>query len=145
MNLPGSTFTIRASSSTAASIMLRAGWRDITCVPIDATVHPMLTPELIRRATDGRRTAAARYLQRFAQPGFPMWDEIAAAVLLDRSVATATSRLALDIATDHGAGYGATLSWPSGGGPGLGEPEVTVVHAIDEARLEDLFVRLMHG
>jgi inosine-uridine nucleoside N-ribohydrolase len=127
----------------AASIMLRAGWRDITCVPIDATVRPMLTTGLVQRATDGGRTAAARYLGRFAKVGYPMWDEIAAAVLLDRTVATATSRLALDIATDHGAGYGATLSWTAGGGPGLGEPDVTVVHAIDPAKLEELFVRLM--
>jgi inosine-uridine nucleoside N-ribohydrolase len=129
----------------AASIMLRAGWRHITCVPLDATVCPILTPELVHRATTGSRTPAARYVARFARPGYPMWDEIAAAFMLDRTIATATSRVAMDIATDHGAGYGATLSWPSGRGPGLGEPEITVVHAIDEARLEDMFVRLMQG
>jgi len=127
----------------AASIMLRAGWREITCVPLDATVRPTLTPELVRRATAGGERPAARYLARFARTGYPMWDEIAAAVMLDRTIATATSRLAMDIATDHGAGYGATFSWPAGDGPGLGEPDVTVVHAIDEAKLEEMFVRLM--
>jgi inosine-uridine nucleoside N-ribohydrolase len=127
----------------AASIMLRAGWRKITCVPLDVTVRPRLTPELVQRATTGTPGAAARYLGRFAQTGFPMWDEIAAAVLLDATVATRTAQRALDLALDRGAAYGATLSWPAGAGPGLGEPDVTVVQAIDEARLDALFLELM--
>lgn len=127
----------------AASIMLRAGWRKITCVPLDVTVRPRLTPDLVQRATAGAPGAAARYVGRFAQTGFPMWDEIAAAVLLDAKVATRTVRLAVDIALDRGAAYGATLSWPAGAGPGLGEPEVHVVQAIDEARLDALFMELM--
>jgi inosine-uridine nucleoside N-ribohydrolase len=127
----------------AASIMLRAGWRKITCVPLDVTVRPRLTPELVHRATAGAAGPAARYLGRFAQTGFPMWDEIAATVLIDPTIATRTTRLALDIGLDRGASYGATLSWPAGAGPGLGEPDVTVVQAIDEARLDAWFVALM--
>ena len=128
----------------AASIMLRAGWKNITCVPLDATVNTQLTPELIARATHGAANfAVADYLARFASVGFPMWDEVAAAVLLDHRIATNTSWFAVDIATDHGAGYGATLSWPSGAGPGLGEPDVNVVRAIDMARFEAMFVEMM--
>ena len=126
----------------AASIMLRAGWKNITCVPLDATVNTKLTPELAQRASAGD-SPAARFLARFAGVGYPMWDEIAAAVLLDSRLATNTSWVALDIATDHGAGYGATLSWPPGGGPGLGEPDVNVVRAIDAAQFEAMFVALM--
>ncbi len=126
----------------AASIMLRAGWKNLTCIPLDATVEPRLTAELVARAT-AADTPAARYLKKFAGLGFPMWDEIAAAVLLDRHLATDTAWLAMDIATDPGAGYGATLSWPPGGGPGLGEPAVTGGRAIDRARFEALFVALM--
>ncbi|MEO6245650.1 MAG: nucleoside hydrolase [Opitutaceae bacterium] len=126
----------------AASIMLRAGWKNITCVPLDVTVNTKLTPELAERASAGD-SLAARYLARFAGVGYPMWDEIAAAILLDSRLATNTSWVALDIAIDHGAGYGATLSWPPGGGPGLGEPDVNVVRAIDPARFEKLFVELM--
>ena len=48
-----------------------------------------------------------------------------------------------DIEVDHGASYGATLSWAAGGGPGLGEPDVTVVRRIDVPRLEELFVSLL--
>ncbi len=39
-------------------------------------------------------------------------------------------RLAMDVDVDHGANYGATLSWPAGKGPGLGEPDVTVVFEV---------------
>jgi inosine-uridine nucleoside N-ribohydrolase len=126
----------------AASIMLRAGWKNLTCIPLDATVEPRLTDELVARAT-AADTPAARYLKNFAGRGFPLWDEIAAAVLLDPRIATDTAWLALDIATDPGAGYGATLSWPPGGGPGLGEPDVNVVRAIDRVRFEEMFVALM--
>ncbi len=126
----------------AASIMLHAGWRRITCVPLDATAGVKLTSDLVRRAGAGDGVAA-RYFLRHASVGYPMWDEIAAAVMLDPSLAKATLELAMDIEIDHGASYGATLSWPAGGGPGLGEPDVTVVRAIDAERLEELVVRLM--
>ena len=126
----------------AASIMLHAGWRRITCVPLDATAGVKLTADLARRAGAGDGVAA-RYFLRHASVGYPMWDEIAAAVLLDPSLFVSTLELAMDIEVDHGASYGATLSWPAGAGPGLGEPDVTVVRAIDVGRLEELFVRLM--
>ncbi|MDO8543353.1 MAG: nucleoside hydrolase [Opitutaceae bacterium] len=126
----------------AAHIMLHAGWRKITCVPLDATAPTRLTPEVVTRAGAGD-SPAARYFARYAGTGFPMWDEIAAAVLLDPTIATETLELAMDIEIDHGASYGATLSWPAGAGPGLGEPSVTVVRRVDVPRLEQLFVELI--
>ena len=51
----------------------------------------------------------------------------------------------MDIDTDHGPTYGATLSWPAGGGPGLGEPDVTVIRALDVPRLESLLVDAICG
>ena len=51
----------------------------------------------------------------------------------------------MDIDIDHGPNYGATLSWPPDFAPGLGEPDVTVVRAIDIPRLERLFVRLIQS
>jgi purine nucleosidase len=126
----------------AASIMLHAGWRNITCVPLDATAPTKLTAELAERAGAGDGPVA-RYVRRFAGIGYPMWDEIAAAVMLDPRIAIDRLPLAMDIEIDHGASYGATLSWPVGGGPGLGEPDVTIVRRVDVARLEALFVELM--
>lgn len=127
----------------AASIMLRAGWRRITCIPLDATAPTKLTPALAAHTVGAADTPVTRYLQRFIGTGFPMWDEIAAAVLLEPAIVTQSLTLAMDIETDHGASYGATLSWPAGAGPGLGEPDVTVVRAVDVPRLEALFVALM--
>jgi inosine-uridine nucleoside N-ribohydrolase len=124
----------------AARIMLHAGWRTITVVPTDATVGTKFTKEIVRRATEGCDTPASRYVARFAQPGFPMWDEVASEVLLDPSIIVHADRLAMDVDVGHGAGYGSTLSWPPGGGPGLGEPDVTVVRAVDVPRLEAAFV-----
>ena len=128
----------------AAQMMLHAGWKNITNIPLDATVNTKLTPEIVRLAGAGN-TPVARYFARYAQAGFPMWDEVAAAVLIKPSIATATTKLAMDIVIDHGAAYGATLSWPSGAGPGLGEPDVTVVRAVDVGRLDALFVQLLQG
>jgi purine nucleosidase len=126
----------------AASIMLHAGWKKITCVPLDATVPTKLTAELAHRAGAGN-TPVAKYFLKYAGIGFPLWDEVAAAVMLDPSIATSTTQLAMDIVIDHGPTYGATLSWPVGGGPGLSEPNVTVVRAVDVSRLESMFVGLL--
>ncbi len=126
----------------AASIMLHAGWKKIVSVPLDATVPTKLTPELAARAGAGDGPVA-KYFAKYAGVGFPLWDETAAAVFLDPTLATSTVELAMDIETDHGATYGATLSWPAHGGPGLGEPTVTVIRAVDVPRLNQLFVTLL--
>jgi len=128
----------------AAKIMLHAGWRKITVVPNDATTATKLTPELVAAATTSG-SALARYVAAYAQTGFPMWDEVAAGVWLEPTLVRHSERLLMDIDVDHGANYGATLSWPVGGGPGLGEPEVTVVFAIDVPRLERLFVATINA
>jgi inosine-uridine nucleoside N-ribohydrolase len=126
----------------AAQMMLHAGWKSITAIPLDATVPTQLTPALVKQAGAGN-TPVARYFARYAEAGFPMWDEVAAAVLIKPAIATATTRLAMDVVIDHGAAYGATLSWPTGAGPGLGEPDVTVVRAVDVRQLDALFVQLL--
>ena len=69
-----------------------------------------------------------------------MWDEVASAVLLEPTIVRHMDRLAMDIDIGHGPNYGATLSWPAGGGPGLGEPDVSVVRAVNVPRLEEIFV-----
>jgi purine nucleosidase len=49
----------------------------------------------------------------------------------------------VDIDTSFTANYGATLSWPVGAGPGLGERPVQVVFTVDVPRLNRLVVRLL--
>ena len=126
----------------ASKIMLHAGWKKITALPTDASVNTKLTAELAQRAGAGN-SPVAKYFLRYAGIGFPLWDEVAAAVFLDPTIAKDTTRLAMDVVIDHGATYGATLSWPPGGGPGLGEPDVLVVRTVDVPRLEKMFVELL--
>ena len=126
----------------AARMMLHAGWRKLTAIPTDATTRTKVTPALIA-AIGGSARPVAQYVARYAQVGFPMWDEVAAAVFLDPSVVRQAATVAMDIDVDHGANYGATLSWPAGKGPRLGEPDVTAVLEIDVPKLEAMFVRLL--
>jgi len=138
---PRTDFNVRWDPE-AARIMLHAGWKKITVAPLDASVDTKLTLELAKRA-DAGDGPVAKYLARFPGDPFPLWDETAAAVFLDPTLAKSTTRLAMEIAIDHGATYGSVVSWPAGGGPGLGEPDVTVVRSVDVPRLEALFVELM--
>ncbi len=70
-----------------------------------------------------------------------MWDDIAAAVFLDPTLATRTREVAVDVDLDRGANYGATLSWTAEKQPHLGEPIVTADLAIDAARTRSLFLK----
>jgi inosine-uridine nucleoside N-ribohydrolase len=142
LNSPREEFNCRFDPE-AVKIMLHAGWRKITVIPFDPCVKTMTTPALVRRATTSGRPAA-RYAAAYCPPGFPLWDEAAAAVLLDPAVAKVTSRLAMDIDINHGGDYGAILSWPAGQGPGLGEPDVDVVRQLDVPRLEKLYCDLLN-
>jgi purine nucleosidase len=128
----------------AAKIMLHAPWRKITAVPTDATVGTKLTPALAKEAGSAD-TPVSRYFSKYGEIGFPMWDETAAAVWLDPTLVTRSDQLSMDIDIDHGPNYGATLSWPTDFAPGLGEPKVTVVRAIDIPKLERMFVRLIQS
>jgi inosine-uridine nucleoside N-ribohydrolase len=82
------------------------------------------------------------YLGRFGQV-YPLWDESAVAVWLDPSLVTREKSLLVDVDTAFSANYGATLSWPVGAGPGLGERPVRVVFAVDVPKLDRLVVRLL--
>jgi purine nucleosidase len=123
----------------AASITLRAPWPRITQVPIDASTRTLFTPALIKQV-GAADTPLAHYVAKYAET-FPLWDELGAAVWLDPSIVTRHDILAVDVDTEEsGAGYGNTLSWPKGGGPGLGEQGVDVIFDVDLGRLEKMLV-----
>jgi purine nucleosidase len=125
----------------AASAVLHEAWPRIVQIPVDPTTRTFFGPELY--AEIGRaETPVARYVATYAQ-GFPMWDELAAAVWLDPSLVLKRQSMLVDVATGDGAGYGTTLSWPLSRGPGLGERQVEVVQEVDIARFERLTVDLL--
>lgn len=141
INSPRVEFNIRWDPE-AAKIMLHAPWRKITVVPTDATVGTTLSAAQVREA-GGADTPASRYYAKYGAPGFPLWDETAAAAWLDPGIVLRSDPLAMDVDIGHGPNYGATLSWLPGFNPGLGEPIVTVVRKIDVARLQRLFIDSM--
>lgn len=126
----------------ATRIVLRSPWPKVTLVPIDPTTKTLFTAELIARCTQAD-TPVARYIKRYAQ-GFPLWDELAVAVWLEPKLVTREEVITVDADIDHGAGYGNTLSWPSGHGPGLGERDANVVFDIDLPAFESLCARLFN-
>lgn len=140
-NTPRREFNIRFDPE-AASIVSRAPWQHITVVPADPSTATQLTPALLARAIKAATPEVGKLLGTL-EPGFPMWDEIAAAVLLDPSIATEQEQLYVDYDTQFGATYGDTLSWREHYQPGLGEQKATVVRAIDPRKLEDMIVTLL--
>jgi purine nucleosidase len=139
-NAPRREFNLRWDPE-AASIVLHEPWRKITQVPIDPTTKTFFTPDMLKRIARGSAPFAA-YLDKFGQ-SYPMWDELAVAVWLDPSIVTRSAQLLVDVDTSFTAGYGDTLSWSSGEGPGLGERPVQVVLDIDVAKFEALTVDLL--
>jgi inosine-uridine nucleoside N-ribohydrolase len=125
----------------AASIVLREPWRKITEVPIDPTTRTFFKPEFIRDVATGQAPFDA-YLGKFGQ-SYPLWDELAVAVWLDPSIISSSKKLLVDVDTSFTAGYGDTLSWAEGEGPGLGERPVTVVLDADVPKLERLVIGLL--
>ena len=125
----------------AASAVLHEAWPRIVQVPVDPTTKTFFSKALY--AEIGRAgTPVAAYVARYGE-GFPMWDELTAAVWLDPSLVKRRQKMLEDVATGDGADYGSTLSWPIGRGPGLGEREVEVVQDVDVARFERLTVKLL--
>jgi purine nucleosidase len=127
----------------AASLVLKEAWRQVTQVPVDATTRTLWSAQHQAAAGAGNMPWS-HYLARFGRE-LPMWDEVAAALWIDPGLATRRESRCVDVDTAFTANYGATLSWPVGRGPGLGEQTVDVVFDIDVERVERLALDLLGG
>ncbi|PZU61050.1 MAG: nucleoside hydrolase [Sphingobium sp.] len=141
VNSPRREFNIRFDPE-AASIVSRSPWKAITVVPADPSTSTQLSKELLGRIAKVSSPAISKWLSGW-EGGFPLWDEIAAAVFIDPTIATDKDTLFVDYNTQFSAGYGDTLSWRAGYQPGLGEQPAEVVRTVDPKRLEALMVKLM--
>jgi purine nucleosidase len=139
-NTPRLEFNMRWDPE-AASLVLHEPWKKITEIPIDPTTKTFFKPEYFQQLSHGRAPFDA-YLAQFGQP-YPMWDELAVAVWLDPSIVTTSANLLVDIDTSFTAGYGNTLSWSPGSGPGLGERPVTVIQEVDVPKFERMTLDLL--
>lgn len=140
VNSPRREFNFRFDPE-AVSITLRAPWKKIVMVPVDPSTFTELTPALISRMSAADTPLAQAIKKREA--GFPLWDELAAAVWLDPALIARSMSLFVDANTAPGAGYGDTLSWAPGYEPGLGEQRETVVQEVNVRGLEQLMADLM--
>ena len=125
----------------AASAVLHEAWPRVVQIPVDPTTRTFFRKELYAEIGHAA-TPVAGYVARYGE-GFPMWDELAAAVWLDPSLVRRSQKMLVDVAAGDGADYGSTLSWPLGRGPGLGEREVEVVQDVDVPRFERFTVKLL--
>jgi inosine-uridine nucleoside N-ribohydrolase len=140
VNSPRREFNFRFDPE-AARITLRAPWKRIVMVPVDPATATELTPALLSRMSAADTPLAGALKKR--ETGFPLWDELAAAVWLNPAVIAKSVSLFVDADTEPGAGYGDTLSWAPGYEPGLGEQRETVVQEVNVRALEQLMAELM--
>jgi inosine-uridine nucleoside N-ribohydrolase len=143
VNTPRREFNIRFDPE-AASMVAHAPWPKVTIVPSDPSTAMQLTPALIERLAKAARPPVAAMIRRM-EPGFPMWDEIAAAVWLDSSLVTRRERLWYDFDVQFGPGYGDMLTWHDAYRPGLDEGQADVVLSVDVPRMEALMERSLRG
>lgn len=143
VNSPRREFNVRFDPE-AASMVSHAPWPKVTIVPVDPSTATQLTPDLIERMAKVARPPVAALIRR-SEPGFPMWDEIAAAAWLEPAIVTHRDRLRYDFDTQFGPGYGDMLTWHEAYRPGLDEGEAEVVLSLDVPRLEARMVAAFAG
>ncbi|HUY14811.1 MAG TPA: nucleoside hydrolase [Terriglobia bacterium] len=125
----------------AVRIVMRSPWKKITITPIDVSVKTRLSRQMI--AEIGKtQTPVAQYLAKFAEPEY-MWDELAAAALIDPSIITRTQQLYVDIDVSHGPSYGETLFWGRKAELPPYESLATVQFDVNAPKFYGLFVKLM--
>lgn len=134
VNTPRREFNIRFDPE-AASMTAHAPWPKVTIVPADPSTATQLAPALIERLVKAARPPVAAMILRM-EPGFPMWDEIAAAVWLDPGLVTRSERLWYDFDVQFGPGYGDMLTWHEAYRPGLDEGQGDAVLSVDVPRME---------
>ena len=141
VNSPRREFNARFDPE-AASIVSRSPWKRIVVVPVDPSTGTQRSPDLIRRMVEASGPKLAEFIGKM-EPNLPLWDEIAAGVFLDPTLATDVAELFVDYNSMFGPSYGDMLSWSPGYQPDLGEQKAEVVRKVDAKRLEDLMVSLM--
>jgi pyrimidine-specific ribonucleoside hydrolase len=128
----------------AAAIVLRSGV-PVSLVALDATNHAPITLAFYERLAADRTTAAAEFAYQalsqtqdfMASGGYYFWDPLAAAILVDGSLA-AFQEYRLEVVEEEGPDSGRTLASPSG-------HPVRVAVSADRERFEALFLDTLNG
>jgi purine nucleosidase len=96
----------------AVRMVMSAPWKRITITPVDISVKTSLSED-IKAQIAKSNSPTAQYLTKYSRAGAGgagyMWDEIAAAAVIDPSIITAQQELQVNIDINHGASYGQTI------------------------------------
>jgi len=129
----------------AAHIVLRTPWKKIVCTPTDISIKTHMTAAMVKEI-GASGTPLAQYISKFAMltPGADiMWDELAAAAWLDRSIITKSEMRYMSVDIDHGAGYGNTLTWSKNDLGKIAADRVEIQVDLDLEKFYLTFVNLM--
>jgi purine nucleosidase len=126
----------------AAHIVLRAHWPRIDVTTVDVSIKAPFTQQMLDEIAQSQNPGA-RYIARFSQDRYYLWDELAASAWLDPAIITGERLLYMDVDLSHGPSYGDTLTWTA---PFKPDTDLQLVHAqvdLDLPRFSKLFVDLM--
>src|SRR5271163_3945615 len=126
----------------AAHIALRAAWPRIDVTTVDISIKAPFTQAMLDEISKSTNPAA-QYIAKYSQDRYYLWDELAAATMLEPSVITSEQLLYMDVDLSHGPTYGDTLTWTKELKP---QTEVRLVHAqtdLDLPKFSKMFIELM--
>jgi purine nucleosidase len=126
----------------AAHIVLRAAWPHIEVTTVDVSIKAMFTEQMLAEISKSPHPAA-RYIAKYSDKRFYLWDEIAACAWLDPSIITRRREIYMDVDISHGPSYGFTLSWLDQIRPRTGVRVVAAQVDLDLEKFTRMFVGLM--
>ncbi len=132
--------------AAAAHMFIRTPWNERHLTPIDVCHKTYMTKEIIEAIASAGTPLAeymrASYLEMNRGYSY-MWDELAAAAIIDPGIITETEQLRIDVDYLPGPSYGKTV-WTKGHiEPWFAPQTWTVQTDIDVERFEKLFIELM--
>ena len=146
LNLGYADFNVRFDPE-AAHIVLTAPWPTITLVA-DVTGEVKFSCEDIDKIR-AAKTPIANYVLQYSMidlvKDWPLWDELAAAVLIDPRVVTKSEDTCVCVDIDHGKDYGRVHVCDDENVRSTDKSKVRVVQAIDLNRFKERFVKCMRA
>ena len=126
----------------AAHIVLRAKWPRIDVTTVDVSIKAMFTKEMLD-AISRSTHPAARYIARYSDERYYLWDELAACAWVDPSIITKRREVYMDVDLSRGPSYGHTLTWSEKLKPARAVRRVHAQVDVDLAKFTKMFVDLM--
>ena len=130
----------------AAHMFIRTPWKERHLTPIDVCHKTYMTKEIVEAIASAGTPLAeymrASYLEMDRGYSY-MWDELAAAAIIDPGIITETKQLRIDVDYFPGPSYGKTVWTSDRIQPWFAPQTWTVQTDIDVERFEKLFIELM--